>query len=57
MEAGTTVLISPFVIHRDAAYWREPERFDPARFLDEGGGVVAGTLAGMGTNGACVLQR
>jgi unspecific monooxygenase len=30
---GTVVSISPWVVHRHRAYWREPERFDPARFL------------------------
>ena len=29
---GTTVLISPYAMHRDARYFREPERFDPDRW-------------------------
>ncbi|MFN4229384.1 cytochrome P450 [Parvibaculum sp.] len=32
---GDTVLISPWVLHRHRRYWREPERFDPMRFLGE----------------------
>lgn len=30
----SSVLVSPYVIHRHPTYWREPERFDPTRFLD-----------------------
>jgi cytochrome P450 len=30
---GTVVSISPWVMHRHRAHWREPERFDPTRFL------------------------
>jgi unspecific monooxygenase len=30
---GTVVSISPWVMHRHHAHWRDPERFDPARFL------------------------
>jgi cytochrome P450 len=29
---GTQVFISPYILHRHAHYWHEPERFDPARF-------------------------
>lgn len=32
VPAGTTVLISPYVTHRNPAYWEEPETFDPERF-------------------------
>ena len=28
-----TVIISPWVVHRNPAIWPEPERFDPTRFL------------------------
>jgi cytochrome P450 len=31
VKAGTTVMISPYVIHRNPRYWPDPERFDPAR--------------------------
>jgi cytochrome P450 len=28
----TDVFISPYIVHRHPGFWREPERFDPARF-------------------------
>jgi len=31
--AGTAILISPWVLHRHARLWREPDMFDPERFL------------------------
>lgn len=30
---GSNVYISPYVLHRHPAFWNEPERFDPHRFL------------------------
>lgn len=35
IPAGTTVLISPWLMHRHERYWRDPHRFDPMRFLGE----------------------
>lgn len=35
LPRGSWVLISPFVTHRDARYFAEPERFDPERFSSE----------------------
>jgi len=32
---GTEVLISPFLIHRRADCWADPETFSPERFLDD----------------------
>jgi cytochrome P450 len=31
---GTEVLISPYLIHRRADFWSDPERFSPERFLE-----------------------
>lgn len=36
IPSGTTVLVSPYVIHHDARFFPDPERFDPARWLHEG---------------------
>ncbi|MBA4491764.1 cytochrome P450 [Paracoccus sp. S1E-3] len=30
--AGSTVLISPWLLHRNAAFWPDPQHFDPERF-------------------------
>jgi cytochrome P450 len=35
IPAGSLVLVSQFVMHRDARYFPEPERFDPERFTPE----------------------
>ncbi|WP_328611371.1 cytochrome P450 [Amycolatopsis sp. NBC_00345] len=32
------LLVSPYVLHRDPAHWREPDRFDPGRFHDRSHG-------------------
>src|SRR5262245_31912473 len=32
IPANATVLLSPFVTHRDPRFWDDPERFDPERF-------------------------
>jgi len=32
--AGTIVAVSPLLLHHDARWFPEPERFDPARWLD-----------------------
>jgi cytochrome P450 len=29
---GATVCVSPYAMHRNSRYWKEPERFDPERF-------------------------
>jgi cytochrome P450 len=29
---GSTVCVSPYAMHRNESYWKEPERFDPDRF-------------------------
>lgn len=35
ISAGSSVLISPYVLHRHPAFWPEPERFMPSRFSGE----------------------
>ena len=35
VQKGESVLISPWLLHRHRAYWRDPDRFDPLRFLGE----------------------
>lgn len=31
---GSLVILSPWLLHRHPGVWRDPERFDPSRFLD-----------------------
>ncbi|MCA0377449.1 MAG: cytochrome P450 [Gemmatimonadetes bacterium] len=33
LPAGTLVVVSQYITHRDPRWWPEPERFDPARWL------------------------
>ena len=40
VPAGTTILMSPFVVHRDPALWRDATVFEPARWLSPGGDYV-----------------
>ncbi len=35
LPAGALVLISQYVVHHDARWWPDPERFDPDRWLPE----------------------
>jgi cytochrome P450 len=35
LAPGAIVLLSPFVVHRDARWFSEPERFDPERWREE----------------------
>jgi len=37
VPAGTTLLLSQYLVHRDPDFWSDPDRFDPTRF-EEGRG-------------------
>ncbi|MEV6953831.1 cytochrome P450 [Streptomyces sp. NPDC051183] len=37
VEAGTDVLVCPYLTHRDPELWADPGRFDPRRFTTPGG--------------------
>lgn len=36
LPAGATIMISNLYLHRDPAHWPDPDRFEPARWLDGG---------------------
>ncbi|MEU6679081.1 cytochrome P450 [Streptomyces sp. NPDC046925] len=36
IEAGTDVLVCPYLTHRDPDLWENPQRFEPARFTTPG---------------------
>src|SRR5581483_750502 len=35
IPTGTTVIVSPWVLHRSSTSWTDPMAFDPSRFLGE----------------------
>jgi unspecific monooxygenase len=35
IPAGSLVMVAPFVLHRHARLWRNPDAFEPARFLGD----------------------
>jgi cytochrome P450 len=36
LPQGAVVLICPWVVHHDARWWNDPDRFDPDRWADNG---------------------
>ncbi|MBS0232244.1 MAG: cytochrome P450 [Proteobacteria bacterium] len=40
IREGTTVIISPWVLHRHRLLWDAPDRFDPAKFMPENRGRI-----------------
>lgn len=34
IEEGTSLFVSPYILHRTAGYWRDPDEFQPGRFAD-----------------------
>ena len=55
LDAGTTVLVSPWVLHRDRNRWQDPEAFQPERWLPllETKSYMS-ELSGLGSNGAYI---
>ncbi|CAK0782573.1 hypothetical protein CVIRNUC_005785 [Coccomyxa viridis] len=55
LPAGTTVLVSPWVLHRDSSVWQEPEAFKPERWMPllETKSYMS-EMSGLGSNGAYV---
>lgn len=40
IPAHTMIVPLQWAIHMDSAFWKEPEKFDPFRFIDEEGRLV-----------------
>jgi enediyne biosynthesis protein E7 len=45
IPAGATVLVSPYLLHRQPRWWPEPDRFDPERFTADRATARANRLA------------
>lgn len=55
VRAGTTVLVSPYLLQRAARHWPRPTEFDHTWWLDERGHAdAADALRGMGSRGAYI---
>jgi len=56
VAAGTTVLVSPYLLHRDEGAWSQPQEYLPQRWLPHlsGGkpGAYMGLFSGLGPNKA-----
>jgi cytochrome P450 len=48
VPAGTTVVLPPWVCHRDGQFWQQPDAFRPRRWLDGTGGDGSDGEAGDG---------
>jgi cytochrome P450 len=57
VPAGTLVCVSPYVLHRDARYWPDPESYLPDRFAGEHGHVSHQYLPFGGGPRICVGQH
>jgi hypothetical protein len=33
IPVGCTIVVAPFLLHKDPQYWEDPEKFDPLRYL------------------------
>ncbi|XP_035661721.1 cytochrome P450 2J1-like [Branchiostoma floridae] len=54
LPAGVMVLTNLHSLHMDPAYWPDPDRFDPERFLDAEGKVISKPKSFMPFSGARV---
>lgn len=54
VAAGTSALLSPYLLHRDVRLWQDPLSFDPSRWdgaLRDAGGNAVRICSGMGPAG------
>ncbi|GAB3689056.1 cytochrome P450 [Angustibacter aerolatus] len=57
IPTGTLVVISPWLLHRRAADWPDPERFDPSRFAGERAGTPRPTYLPFGLGPRLCIGR